>query len=341
MKIIRDPSVYLVGKQKIDDRLAEFLVDVGAPNWTTEGTVDSEILVEVAARNCYQSWKKGRPHAEHLRHLLEVGHGSVTEHSVYSFAITGVSRSLLAELSRHRVGISLSVLSQRYVDESVAEYVEPDIIAADPELHAIWLDAVTHAHEAYVKLAGLLAEKSSTSQSLRLFEEYTPIQSPQSWLHAAILPEQGMFEAYVVWDGWSEAVVNLAKVTGADELTVRRIYGSDTKTTKVIRRSQVKTWRLTQEQKATATDRRKAARQAARSVLPNATETKIFLTANVRAIRHAIEQRCSQFADPEIRKLFGAVWEIMVVESPNLFNDYRKVPLPDGTFELNTEFRKV
>ena len=61
------------------------------------------------------------------------------EHAVWNLLFTGVSRSLTHELVRHRAGMGYSQLSQRYVDESVAEYVEPDIIAADPELHALWL----------------------------------------------------------------------------------------------------------------------------------------------------------------------------------------------------------
>ena len=46
------------------------------------------------------------------------------------------------------------------------------------------------------------------------------------------------------------------------------------------------------------------ARQAARSVLPNATQTKIFVTANARALRHFIEMRASEHAETEIR-IFG------------------------------------
>ena len=49
--------------------------------------------------------------------------------------------------------------------------------------------------------------------------------------------------------------------------------------------------------------RRKKAREAARSVLPNATETKIFVTANARALRHFIEMRGDAAADVEIRKV--------------------------------------
>ena len=90
-----------------------------------------------------------------------------------------------------------------------------------------------------------------------------------------------------------------------------------------------------------ATDRRKMAREAARSILPNATETKIFLTFNARAIRNFLELRASRHAEAEIRVLANKVYEVMLKESVNLFSDYEKVMLPDGTFELTTKNRKV
>ena len=68
--------------------------------------------------------------------------------------------------------------------------------------------------------------------------------------------------------------------------------------------------------------RRKMARQAARSVLPNATETKIFITGNARALRHFIELRGSEHADVEIRKVALAILGILGHEAPNLFGDY-------------------
>ena len=68
--------------------------------------------------------------------------------------------------------------------------------------------------------------------------------------------------------------------------------------------------------------RRKKAREAARSVLPNATETKIFVTANGRALRHFIEMRADPAADVEIRKVAVAILKLLQAESPNLFGDY-------------------
>ena len=55
------------------------------------------------------------------------------EHAVFNLLITGVSRSFTHELVRHRAGFGYSQLSQRYVDESTADFVEPDCIADDPE----------------------------------------------------------------------------------------------------------------------------------------------------------------------------------------------------------------
>jgi thymidylate synthase (FAD) len=75
--------------------------------------------------------------------------------------------------------------------------------------------------------------------------------------------------------------------------------------------------------------------------LPNATETKIFVTANARALRHFIELRGNRHAEVEIRKLAVQVLRIMQKEAPNLFGDYELVPLPDGTFEASTPHRKV
>ena len=257
VRVLREPAVYLVGRQLVaETELDRFLADHGV-SWQTDTEVAAEHLTEAAGRVCYMSFARPRPggNQAYLNHILEVGHGSVLEHAVWNFVFTGISRSLSHELIRHRAGWGYSQLSQRYVDESIAEYVEPDCIAADPELHRLWLDAVAQSHVAYMKLTEKLQE------------------------------------------------------TFKDE--------------------------------PDKTLRRKLARQAARSVLPNATETKIFVTANARALRHFIELRASRHAEVEIRKLALKVLEVMKREAPHLFNDYELVPLPDGTFEATTSHRKV
>jgi len=258
MKIIRQPSIYLIGRQTLDDReIARFLSDHNVGDWSTDATNAAQALPEVAGRLCYMSFAKPRPGGNemYLGHIKEVGHGSVLEHTVWNFIITGVSRSFTHELVRHRAGWGYSQLSQRYVDESVADFVEPDCIADDRELHEVWRSAVESAQEAYVKLVEGLQ----------------------------------------------------AKFASIEDKTLRR----------------------------------KMARQAARSVLPNATETKIFVTANARAWRHFIELRCNEHAETEIRMVAAKVLEILQREAPNLFGDYEFIVLPDGTRAARTRFHKV
>lgn len=258
MKIIREPEVYLVGRQTVDDsELVRFLDDHEAGSWRTDSTIAAEILPEVAGRLCYMSFAKPRPggNSAYLDHIKQVGHGSVLEHSVWNFIFTGVSRSFTHELVRHRAGFGYSQLSQRYVDESIAEYVEPDCIAADPELHEVWKSAVLESHSAYLKLVERL----------------------------------------------------MLKFQAVEDKTLRR----------------------------------KMARQAARSVLPNATETKIFVTGNARSWRHFIELRCNEHAETEIRMVAGRVLEILQKEAPNLFGDYELQTQADGTPSATTPYRKV
>ncbi len=258
MKIIRRPSVYLVGRPSLDEaELARFLNDHDVADWTSDTSAAAELLPEVAGRVCYMSFVRPRPggNQAYLDRIKEVGHGSVLEHSVWNFLITGVSRSFTHELVRHRAGFGYSQLSQRYVDESVADFVEPGCIAADPALHEVWLAAVQQAQEAYVKLVAGLQEKFATVQDKTL--------------------------------------------------------------------------------------RRKLARQAARSVLPNATETKIFVSANARALRHFIELRCNEHAEIEIRTVAARMLEILQREASSIFGDYEWVDLPDGTRAVKTAHSKV
>ncbi|HMB03723.1 MAG TPA: FAD-dependent thymidylate synthase [Isosphaeraceae bacterium] len=256
--ILREPKVYLVGRQAVDDAaLAAFLADHQVERWTTDTDEAGEKLVEVAGRLCYLSFARPRPggNEAYIGHILEVGHGSVLEHAAFNFIITGVSRSFSHELVRHRAGFGFSQLSQRFVDESHCGFVEPDVIAEDPELHRVWLETVQACQRAYRTLADALA----------------------------------------------------AKFGHLEDRTLRR----------------------------------KKAREAARSVLPNATETKIFVTANARALRHFIEMRADPAADVEIRRVAVAILRLLQAESPHLFGDYALIDLPGGGQAASTPHRKV
>jgi thymidylate synthase (FAD) len=77
--------------------------------------------------------------------------------------------------------------------------------------------------------------------------------------------------------------------------------------------------------------RRKQARQAARAVLPNATETRIVVTGNYRAWRHFVAMRASEQADVEIRRLAIACLRQLIDVAPAVFADFEIATLADGT----------
>ncbi|TCP50160.1 thymidylate synthase (FAD) [Tamaricihabitans halophyticus] len=80
-----------------------------------------------------------------------------------------------------------------------------------------------------------------------------------------------------------------------------------------------------------ATLRRKQARQAARAILPNATETRIVVTGNYRAWRHFIAMRATEQADVEIRALAVECLRQLQKTAENVFADFTIAALPDGT----------
>jgi thymidylate synthase (FAD) len=168
-----------------------------------------------------------------------------------SFYLTGISRSLTHELIRHR-HFSYSQLSQRYVPERNAAMVEPEVIAADPELHALFAEAAEASVKAYEELLEGLEKRF------------------------ADVPN--------------------------------------------------------------ATLRRKQARQAARAILPNATETRIVVTGNYRAWRHFIAMRATEHADVEIRQLAVECLRQLMQVAPTVFGDFEIGTLADGTEVATSPF---
>src|ERR1700754_3256171 len=152
------PQIAPLGVQLVAK--TEFVAPEGVP-WSTDAE-GGAALAEFAGRACYQSWKKPNPatatNAGYLRHILEVGHLSVLEHGTVSFYLTGVSRSLTHELIRHR-HFSYSQLSQRYVPGRGSVLVEPEVIAADPELHAVFVETTEAAEKAYDQLLSGLEQR--------------------------------------------------------------------------------------------------------------------------------------------------------------------------------------
>ncbi|HEX5179747.1 MAG TPA: FAD-dependent thymidylate synthase [Gemmatimonadaceae bacterium] len=225
-------------------------------NWFGEST-DGERLSEFAGRLCYMSQRNpaSRSTREYIENIKRQGHGSVLEHATYSLLLEGVSRSLTHELVRHRAGFAYSQLSQRYVDESEANFVVPPAIIGDERLETAWREQIESAQRSYVMLV--------------------------------------------------------------EELMKRYAWVAD------------------------KVHRRKMAREGARGVLPNSTETKIVVTANARAWRTMLELRSSEGAELEIRRAAVAVLRLLSREAPALFSDFEIYEADDRREAARVAYHKV
>lgn len=127
---------------------------------------EPEKLVAAAAKLCYSPSSidtimdglTEEKTAGFVRMLAEVGHESVIEHASFTFGVEGVSRSLLAQITRHRIA-SFSVQSQRYVREKAFEYVIPPEIEADNEARQAFVTLMQEDQKRYDQIAAILKDK--------------------------------------------------------------------------------------------------------------------------------------------------------------------------------------
>ena len=130
-------------------------------------TPDPEKVVAAAAKLCYStsdidSLMSGLTPDKvnvFLGKLTSLGHFSPLEHVSFTFGIEDVSRSLLAQITRHRVGASFSVQSQRYCDMSKSDMVTPYRIESDGEAMEVFRQAMQSADAAYRHLHKILEDK--------------------------------------------------------------------------------------------------------------------------------------------------------------------------------------
>lgn len=194
-----------------------------------QGATDAENLIEAAGRGCYESEHKPNPatrkNADYLeRTIFDQAHGSISEHASATVLLRGVSRSWLAEATRHRP-FSFSVRSQRFVNEENMGIVLPPAVRE-------------HGSEVLLEqIAGALVD------------DYKDIVD---YMVNAGLP-------------------------------------------------------------------RKQAREAARSVLPNMAETRLYMTGNLRAWVQFLERRLDPAADMEMREVAGLILDAIYPVAPNIF----------------------
>ena len=126
-------------------------------------TPEPEKVVAAAAKLCYSDAHitdlldglTEEKTAKFLTMLSDLGHASPIEHASFTFGIEGVSRTFLAQVTRHRIG-SFSVQSQRYVRLEDFRYVIPPEIEAIPEARAQFIASMNDDAKKYLALVQTL-----------------------------------------------------------------------------------------------------------------------------------------------------------------------------------------
>jgi thymidylate synthase (FAD) len=141
-------------------------------------TPEPEKLIAASAKLCYspatiEDLMDGldeQKTASFLNMLTDIGHQSPIEHISFTFGIEEVSRTLLAQITRHRIA-SFSVQSQRYVKENSFSFVTPPEIAADPKASELYQQAMQSSYQSYLELADLLQQKHFAQMTAQGMEE--------------------------------------------------------------------------------------------------------------------------------------------------------------------------
>lgn len=141
-------------------------------------THEPEKVVAAAAKLCYSSSDiesvldglTPEKTEKFIEMLMGLGHQSPIEHVTFTFGIEGVSRALLAQITRHRIA-SYSVKSQRYVTEGQFEYILPPEISADEAASAKFLEAMQVSQKYYNEIADILKEHHYAEFKAQGFDE--------------------------------------------------------------------------------------------------------------------------------------------------------------------------
>jgi thymidylate synthase (FAD) len=141
-------EVFNIAKTQVDrEAIRRWLDRLGADEYEipdASAASDPALLIALAAKRCYLSFQPGlnpnvtkvrRDMVEYIDNILASGHGSVLEHSVFTFAIEGVSRVFTGEMNRHRAGWAISEGSMRFIrfDKDIPWWMPTSLVNADSD----------------------------------------------------------------------------------------------------------------------------------------------------------------------------------------------------------------
>ena len=246
-------------------------------------TMNPELVVATAGKLCYSPsniddlMEKQTPESieKFVNMITSIGHGSVLEHTSFTFGIEGVSRSLTHQLVRHRIA-SYSQQSQRYVKETQFEYVIPQDIKNNPILAQSYKNHMEDSQRLYDDIVDKLIY--DYVNDVENYGQYLDIQLKKCKI------DKDEFEA------WKKSNKSNNKYNESLKDSYKKIYS-------------------TLEKKAI---------ENARYIFPNACETKIICTMNLRSLINFCHHRCCRRAQEEINKLAWTMVEEIEKVSPLL-----------------------
>lgn len=232
------PKVELIAETRLVEDVNELLKKLIEDN---PDASEVAVLSEFAGRACYQSWDNpsGKNTEEYIANINDHKHFSVLEHGGFTLYLTGVSRSFTHELIRHR-HLSPSQLSQRFFDESDANFVVPPLFRGHERAEAVLHHVAEFSQYHYGKLVDIAYEILAANKRERL--------SPR--------------------------------------------------------------------------DKRKRAREAARCVLTNMTETRIVITGNHRSWQEVFEKRGGPEADAEFQEIVVMIFLHAKELAPEIYQEF-------------------
>jgi thymidylate synthase (FAD) len=207
---LRAPGVVMISKPQVNIAgLAGFLEGFDPalrfPEYLDDPTElpDSSQLCKTAGQSCYASFGPRRSKndiaAAYFERLTSAGHGSVLEHASFSFLLYGISRSVTHELVRHRAGVGVSQISQRYVSGAVLRFVERPEYQEDPDLHRLFEERADGAAAEYEAMAERLLERQEGGASMLTADFKTDARKKVQQTARSLLPNET--EAPMVFTG--------------------------------------------------------------------------------------------------------------------------------------------
>jgi thymidylate synthase (FAD) len=218
---LRAPGVVMLSRPRVNiGGLGGFLEGfdpaLGFTNYLDDPTPlpDSAQLCKTAGQLCYSSFGPRRTTNEnasgYFERLTSAGHGSVLEHSSFSFLLYGISRSVTHELVRHRAGVGFSQISQRYVSGAVLRFVERPEYVEDEDLHRLFEERADRAAAEYEAMAGRLLERQEGGARMLSADQKTDARKKVQQTSRSLLPNET--EAPMVFSGNVRALRHIVEM---------------------------------------------------------------------------------------------------------------------------------